>query len=103
MRIAHRADARLGFGARCAPYILLGELALLTVTALPLGLWLGYALCGYIASTLQNELYRVPLIIDTETYAFSAAVVVAATAISALLVRRKLDKLDLIAVLKTKE
>ncbi len=93
----------LGFTRGEISYILLGELALLTVTALPLGLWLGYALCGYIASTLQNELYRVPLVIATETYAFSAAVVVAATAISALLVRRKLDKLDLIAVLKTKE
>lgn len=93
----------LGFTRGEISYILLGELALLTLAALPLGLWLGYALCGYIASTLQNELYRVPLVIATETYAFSAAVVVAATAISALLVRRKLDKLDLIAVLKTKE
>jgi putative ABC transport system permease protein len=93
----------LGFTRGEISYILLGELALLTVTALPLGLWLGYALCGYIASTLQNELYRVPLVIATETYAFSAAVVVVATVISALLVRRKLDKLDLIAVLKTKE
>ncbi|GAB4299614.1 MAG: FtsX-like permease family protein [Thiohalomonadaceae bacterium] len=93
----------LGFTRGEISYILLGELALLTVTALPLGLWLGYVLCGYIASTLQNELYRVPLMIDTETYAFSAAVVVVATAISALLVRHKLDKLDLIAVLKTKE
>lgn len=93
----------LGFTRGEISYILLGELALLTVTALPLGLWLGYALCGYIASTLQNELYRVPLVIATETYAFSAAVVVVATVISALLVRHKLDKLDLIAVLKTKE
>jgi putative ABC transport system permease protein len=93
----------LGFTRGEISYILLGELALLTLAALPLGLWLGYALCAYIASTLQNELYRVPLVIATETYAFSAAVTVAATVISALLVRRKLDKLDLIAVLKTKE
>lgn len=93
----------LGFTRGEISYILLGELALLTLAALPIGLWLGYALCGYIASTLQNELYRVPLVIDTETYAFSAAVTVAATVISALLVRHKLDKLDLIAVLKTKE
>lgn len=93
----------LGFTRGEISYILLGELALLTVTALPLGLWLGYALCAYIAHHLQNELYRVPLVIDTETYAFAAAVVVLATTVSALLVRHKLDKLDLIAVLKTKE
>ncbi len=93
----------LGFTRGEISYILLGELGLLTVAALPLGLYLGYLLCGYIASTLQNELYRVPLVIDRDTYAFAAAVVVVGTVISALLVRRKLDHLDLIAVLKTKE
>ncbi len=93
----------LGFTRGEISYILLGELGALTVAALPLGLYLGYALCGYISSTLQNELYRVPLVINPDTYAFAAAVVVAATVVSALVVRRKLDHLDLIAVLKTKE
>jgi len=93
----------LGFTRGEISYILLGELAILTVVSLPLGLYLGYLICGYIASTLQNDLYRVPLIINPDTYAFSAAVVVAATVISALVVRRQLDRLDLIAVLKTKE
>ncbi|HEY0720291.1 MAG TPA: FtsX-like permease family protein, partial [Gammaproteobacteria bacterium] len=51
----------LGFTRGEISYILLGELAILVVVALPLGLWLGNRICGYIASTLQNELYRVPL------------------------------------------
>ncbi|HEY0633955.1 MAG TPA: ABC transporter permease [Gammaproteobacteria bacterium] len=93
----------LGFTRGEISYILLGELAILTVVSLPLGLWLGYLICGYIAATLQNELYRVPLIIYPATYAFAAAVVVGAAAVSALVVRRQLDRLDLIAVLKTKE
>lgn len=93
----------LGFTRGEISYILLGELAILVVVSLPLGLYLGNLICGYIASTLQNDLYRVPLIINRDTYAFAAAVVVAAAAISALVVRRQLDRLDLIAVLKTKE
>lgn len=93
----------LGFTRGEISYILLGELSVLVVIALPLGLWLGKLICAYISSTLQNDLYRVPLIINQDTYAFSAAVVVIATVASALIVRRKLDKLDLIAVLKTKE
>ncbi len=93
----------LGFTRGEISYILLGELAILTVVSLPLGLWLGYLICGYFASTLQNDLYRVPLIISSATYAFAAAVVVAAAVVSALVVRRQLDRLDLIAVLKTKE
>jgi putative ABC transport system permease protein len=54
-------------------------------------------------STVDPEQYRLPIIISSRTYAFAAVVALAAGAASALLVRRKLDKLDLIAVLKTRE
>jgi putative ABC transport system permease protein len=64
---------------------------------------LGRALCGYIAVSLDNDMYRVPLIIEPSTYAFAALVVLVAAAVSSLLVRRRLDELDLIEVLKTKE
>lgn len=93
----------LGFTRGEISYILLGELALLTLLAIPLGLFLGYLLCGYIAASLENELYRVPLILSPHTYAFAALVILASAAISGLLVRRRLDHLDLIKVLKTKE
>ncbi len=93
----------IGFTRGEISYILLGELALLTLAAIPLGLWIGYLLCGMIAAELQSELYRVPLIINNSTYAFAATVVLISSLLSGLLVRRKLDKLDLIGVLKTKE
>jgi putative ABC transport system permease protein len=48
-------------------------------------------------------MYRVPLVLEPSTYAFAALVVLIAAAVSALLVRRRLDNLDLIEVLKTKE
>ena len=93
----------LGYTRGEISYILLGELAFITLVAMPIGLWFGRALCGYIAVSIENELYRVPLILEPSTYAFAALVVLVAAAVSGLLVRRRLDKLDLIAVLKTKE
>lgn len=93
----------LGYTRGEISYILLGELALLTLLAIPPGLWLGRGLCGYIAMTVQNDLYRVPLILEPHTYAFAALVVLSAALVSGLLVRRRLDRLNLIEVLKTKE
>ena len=93
----------IGFTRAEISYILLGELALLTLAAIPIGLWIGYALCGMIAAELQSELYRVPVIINNSTYAFAATVVLVSSLLSGLIVRRKLDRLDLIGVLKTKE
>jgi putative ABC transport system permease protein len=52
---------------------------------------------------MKTDLFRIPLILEANTYAFAATVVLAAACISGLIVRRKLDHLDLIAVLKTKE
>lgn len=84
-------------------YILLGELAILILLSIPLGFLFGYGLCRYITSNLQTEIYRVPLVLQPDTYAFAALVVLVAATVSAFMVRRKLDELDLIAVLKTKE
>ena len=93
----------LGFTRGEISYILLGELAVLTLAAIPPGLLLGRWLCGYIAAMVQSDLYRVPLIVEPASYAFSALVVILSAAVTALLVRRRLDRLDLIAVLKTRE
>ena len=93
----------LGFTRGEISYILLGELVLLTLLALPLGMILGYQLCRIMISHVQLDVVRVPLIIEPSTYALAAAVVLLAGLISGLLVRSKLDHLDLVAVLKTKE
>lgn len=93
----------LGFTVGEIAYILLGELALLTALAIPLGLALGYAMCFYIALNLQNDLYRVPLILNPQTYAFASAVVAIAAVLSGWVVLRRLGQLDLISVLKSAE
>jgi putative ABC transport system permease protein len=93
----------IGFTRTEISFILLGELAVLTLLALPFGLGLGYAMARLTSYFLNTELYRIPLVIDPATYAFAVAVVMIAAVISGLVVRRKLDHLDLIAVLKTRE
>ncbi len=93
----------LGFTRAEISYILLGELALLTVAAVPLGFLIGRAICAYLAYALQTDLYSIPLVIEARTYAFSASVVLASACVSGLIVRRGLDRLDLVAVLKERE
>jgi putative ABC transport system permease protein len=84
--------------------ILLGEQAVQIALAIPLGLLLGtLGAKALIASWADPELFRMPFLISNQTYAFSVVVVLASGIASALLVRRKLDRLDLIAVLKTRE
>ncbi len=93
----------LGFTRGEISYILLGELAVLTLAAIPVGFIIGQAMCFYITENLKTDLFRIPLILEGSTYAFAATVVLAAACISAFMVRRRLDNLDLVAVLKTKE
>jgi putative ABC transport system permease protein len=93
----------LGFTRGEISYILLGELAILTLLAIPLGLLIGRFLSWYMIQEIPREMFRVPLIIDYSTYATAAAVVIIASLLSSLVVRSRLDHLDLIAVLKTKE
>ena len=49
------------------------------------------------------EQVRFPVVISLRTYAYAVSVVVASALASALFVRRKLDALDLVGVLKTRE
>lgn len=84
-------------------YILLGELAALTLIAIPVGLAIGYGLVCIVAGFMDSELYRIPIVVNPFTYAFAVCVALISAAISGLVVRRKLDHLDLIAVLKTRE
>jgi putative ABC transport system permease protein len=93
----------LGFTRAEISYLLLGEIALLGLAALPLGCLLGRMLARLIVTAFETELYRVPFVVDASTYGWAMVVTMLATAISAFLVRRRLDRLDLIAVLKTRE
>ena len=93
----------LGFTRAEISYILLGELGVLTLLAIPLGLWLGRGMCYYIAHAMQSDLFRVPVVLLPQTYAFACVVVLVSALLSGLAVRRRLDQLDLIAVMKAAE
>jgi putative ABC transport system permease protein len=93
----------LGFGRGDISYILLGEVALLIFVGLPTGCLVGYGLSWMMMQAFETELFRVPFIIEASTYGLSVLIALAATIFSTALVRRRLDRLDLIAVLKTRE
>jgi putative ABC transport system permease protein len=93
----------LGFTRAEISSILLGELAILTIAALPLGAVLGYGLSLAIVQTVDSEVYRFPLIVTPQAIALAYLTIIAAAAFSGLVVRRRLDRLDLVAVLKIKE
>ena len=93
----------LGFTRGEISFILLGELAVVTLMAIPIGMILGYAFAGLLVAAFNTELYRFPLVVTTRTFAFAACAVLVAAALSGLAVRRRLDHLDLVAVLKTRE
>jgi putative ABC transport system permease protein len=93
----------LGFTRTEVLRILLLELALLTLIAQPPGWLVGYGLAWIMKTNLAGELMRVRLVVENHTYAVASAVVIAAAFCSALIVRRRVDRLDLVAVLKTRD
>jgi len=93
----------MGFTKAEVASILLGEQAVLIFLALPIGYAIGYGLAALMSSAYNSELYRLPLIINNSNYAFTFVIVVLASLISGLIIRRQINRLDLIAVLKTRE
>ena len=93
----------LGFTQGEIAYILLGELGLLALAAIPVGFLLGVGLVSILVQAFESDLYRLPLILNPSNYAMGAMVVVFSTLVSGLLMWRRLGKLDLVAVLKTRE
>lgn len=83
--------------------MLLGELAILTLLAIPIGWAIGYGFSYAMVSAFESELYRIPLVIRPASYAKAALVTAVAATISGLIVRRRLDDFDLVEVLKSQE
>jgi len=83
--------------------LLLGELAIEIALAIPLGFVAGFWLSALIVALTRPEVIEIPLVILPDTYLFAGAAVVAAGVVSALIVRHRIDHLDLVAVLKTRE
>ena len=93
----------MGLHRREVAVILFGEQAVVTLLAIPIGWLLGYVLAGLVALSLQTDAYRVPMIVNPTTYIYAGLAVIAAAIASAALVRRRIDSLDLMAVLKNHE
>ena len=94
----------VGFTRAEISFLLFGELALLTALAMPIGMIVGYGLAWFVIKfSYDTELFRMPLIVDRSTYGFAVVATLTAAVGSALVVRRMVDRLDLVAVLKTKE
>lgn len=93
----------MGFRRGEVSALLLGEQALITLLAIPLGWALGYWLATIVTVAMQTDTYRIPLIVNAQTYLLSALIVIVAATASALLVQRRINHLDLIEVLKTRE
>jgi putative ABC transport system permease protein len=93
----------LGFTRQEISVILLGEQAILTLVAIPLGLALGLGISFLLARLMTSELYRIPVVISRASFGFAFTVVAIAALLSGLLVLARLYRLDLIAVLKARE
>jgi putative ABC transport system permease protein len=93
----------IGFTRAEISTMLLGEIAILTAVAVPIGLLAGYALAGFTVQALKTETQQFPMVVSSATFAFAATVTLVGTIFSALVVRRRLDHLDLVAVLKSRE
>ncbi|MCT2401384.1 ABC transporter permease [Novosphingobium mangrovi (ex Huang et al. 2023)] len=83
--------------------VLLGEIALLVVLALPLGCMLGYAMAQLMIAMFSSDLFRLPYAATRASYGFAAVVVLSAALATALLVARRVMKLDMVRVLKARE
>ncbi len=93
----------LGFTRAEVSVLLLGELALGIAVAIPLGMVLGWALTHGLVELMRSDQFFFPVVIRPRTYALAALCVVAAGAASAMVVRQRIDRLDMVAALKTRE
>jgi putative ABC transport system permease protein len=93
----------LGFTRREVGVMLLGEQAMLTAVAIPVGCLMGYGLSALITTAIDTEMIRLPLVVSGRTYVWAFMVITIAALLSGLLVAWRLGRLDLIEVLKTRE
>ena len=93
----------IGFTKGEAAFVLLGELAIITLIALPLGGLIGMALAGAIAEGFSTDLYTIPAEISPDSFGLASLSVLIAAVFSGWLVKRDVDRLDLVSALKSRE
>jgi putative ABC transport system permease protein len=90
----------LGFSRSEVGAVLVGELVLLTLVALPIGLVLGSGFAKGILTAVNTETVRLPLVLTPANYAFAVLVVATASAVSAIFAARKVASINLVSALK---
>ena len=93
----------LGFTRGEVRTMLFGEQAIVTLAGIPLSFVIGRACAVWLMSLFAAERHRFPTVVNSSTYAIATIVVLAAAIGAGLGIRRRLDGLDLVAVLKTRE
>jgi putative ABC transport system permease protein len=93
----------MGFTRAEVSWTLLGQLGAQMLVALPIGWLAGTGLAALILKLISSEEFRIPLVIDSFTYTLASLVMLGAGLVTAIVVRRRIDRLDLIGVLKTRD
>jgi len=95
----------LGFRRSEVSFMLLGEIAILAACGIPLGLFLGRSLAALLVQSpgFDSEQLRIPLVIEPATYVMSALIIVGATCIAGFAAWRRLERIDIVEVLKTRD
>jgi putative ABC transport system permease protein len=93
----------LGFSRGEVGYVLVGEMMLLTLVAIPLGWLAGYGMAVALVAAMSTDLFQIPFYISRRTFALAGLVVFLAALASALMVRRRLDRVDLVTALKARD
>jgi putative ABC transport system permease protein len=93
----------LGFSRAEVSSVLVGETMVLAILAQPLGWLMGAWIATALSNSFSSDLYAVPLVLEPAIFARASLVVLAASLVSVLLVRRRIDRMDLVAVMKTRE
>ncbi len=93
----------LGFTRAEVGQLLLGEQALLTIFAIPAGCALGALICWLLVPAFDRELFRLPFVLTGATFGFASLVTLGSAALAACIVAGRIARLDLIAVLKSRE
>ena len=93
----------LGFTNLEVSYILMGEILILVLLAQPLGWAIGSLLVWAMVQGFTSDLYAIPIVLKRDTFAYASSIAIGAALVSALIVRRRLDTLNLVSVMKTRE
>ena len=93
----------LGFTRGETAFILLGELGFLTFLSLPIGAAMGTGLSTFFIQSMETDIFRIPLVLAPRTFGYAAVVILVSSLLSGIVIRQKINHLDLVGVLKTRE